>query len=80
MKSVEVNDALECDFVIAADRPTPDADQARQCPQCKRATWAYTDACMWCGHDRAGRQLRWAVIAVCALSLVVIFTLILGVR
>lgn len=79
MKHMEVNDPLECDFVIAADRVVPQADQARTCPQCKRFTWAHTDACIWCGHDAAGRALRWVVAGLCIALTAVLFTSVLGI-
>lgn len=74
MKTVELNDPVECDVIIAADRVTPEPAQARHCSQCRRETWAHTSACMWCGHDREGRVLRWAVGLLCV-AVPVIFTL-----
>ncbi|KQY83717.1 hypothetical protein ASD35_24150 [Pelomonas sp. Root1444] len=78
MRSVEVNDALECEFIIGADRLTPEESQARICRQCKRQTWAHTDACMWCGHDATTRLFRWVLLGLGLIG--VIFTLIIGMR
>lgn len=73
---VEVNQPVECEIYIgAAERPTPDADHARKCPQCHRDTWAHTATCMWCGHDRLSSPLRWLLAAAALLILVVNFPL-----
>lgn len=65
MKTVEVNDPVECEVIIASDRVTPEGSHARVCRQCGLATWAHTSACMWCGYDRSGLVLRWLVGATC---------------
>lgn len=65
MKTIEVNDPVDCDVIIAADRAAPSSDQARTCHQCGRETWAHTSACMWCGYDRAHTVFRWVVGATC---------------
>lgn len=78
MKTVEINDAMECDFFIADEPLKPEGTKARTCSQCGQQTWAHTAACMWCGHDRTGTALRW--IAICfMLAMLVIFPLKLGV-
>lgn len=75
MKSVEINDAVDCDFYIAEERPAPPPTKARNCPQCGRSTWSHTAACMWCGHDPGHLALRWLLGAACAVLIVGIFTL-----
>lgn len=71
---VEVNQPVDCEIHIGnAERPAPDEHQARTCPQCKRATWLNTSTCMWCGHDRTAKPLRWLVTIVTLLLLAVNF-------
>ncbi|QOR55217.1 MAG: hypothetical protein SHS37scaffold296_34 [Burkholderiales phage 68_11] len=79
MRTVEINDPLECDLIIAAERPMPDEAHARRCVQCHRLTWANTAACMWCGYDRLGQAMRWVVTFACFFIVLGIFTLKLGV-
>lgn len=74
MKTIEVNDPVDCDVIIAADRATPSAGQARLCQQCGRETWAHTSACMWCGYDKGRTVLRW-IVGISCVAAPVIFTL-----
>lgn len=69
---VEINDAVDCDIYIGASaRVAPDEHHSRTCPQCQRTTWAATAACMWCGHDRLSRPLRWLIALACLAALAV---------
>lgn len=75
MKSVEINDAVDCDFYISEERPAPPPGKSRECHQCGRSTWSNTSACMWCGHDPGHLALRWLLAAACSVLIAGIFTL-----
>jgi hypothetical protein len=62
---VEVNHPVECEIYIGGGKSEPDIQHSRTCPQCDRLTWAKTSACMWCGHDRFAKALRWLVALSC---------------
>ena len=66
MKTVEINDPLECQLVFADEPLTPQANDARLCRQCSHSTWRKTAACMWCGYAKGEPIARYGAAVLLA--------------
>lgn len=66
MKSVEINDPLECQLVFADEPLTPGDGEGRLCRQCSHSTWRKTAHCMWCGYAKGESIARYGAAALLA--------------
>lgn len=66
MKSVEINDPLDCQLLFGDEPLTPSNSESRECGQCHRNTWRKTAACMWCGYAKGEPIARYGAAALLA--------------